>query len=194
LAQPRFFLGELLVEEGGAALFDDEEFFAALHKGVEIDGPAEEAAAVEFGDAGGNAAGKGAVMGDEETAGDVLDQQLGPDDGVDIEMVSRSSRRRSSGWGRGPGENTRRWRRGGVAVGFGVEIEALDQPVDILMQLQLLSSALLQFGEALIVSVAVRFGKAVADVMISARRAAASCTPPQVHEPSRQFRRRFLGT
>ena len=140
-------------------------------------------------------------MSDEETAGDLLDQQLfEPDDGVDIEMVGRLVEEEEFGLGsEGAGEKDTALGAAGEGgeFRFGVEIEALDQAFDILMQAPAprLFQPLLQFFEASIVGVAMRFGEAVADMMILGEEGGRllDAATDDIEDRPRQLRRRFLG-
>ena len=88
LANPDFFLGQALVEQGVGLFLVGQHLFLALDEGVVIARPGGELAAIQIDDAGGQILQEGAVMGDEQqrtVPGQQHFLELG--DGRDIQMV-----------------------------------------------------------------------------------------------------------
>src|SRR5258706_4852568 len=75
-AQPDFFFGEFLVEFGRGAIFDLQQLVLLAQIIIEIAGKRREYAAVQFDDAGRQAAHKGSIMSDEDHRAVVIEQIL----------------------------------------------------------------------------------------------------------------------
>jgi hypothetical protein len=95
------FLRQFLVEKGPLLFFGFQDLALAHEVGVVVAGPAGEAAAVQFHDAGGQTAEEGPVVGDEEQGKLRFDQEIfQPEDGGDIEMVGGLVQQEQIGLGR----------------------------------------------------------------------------------------------
>ena len=90
LADPGFFLGQLLVEFGGLGGFDRQDRLFARGEGVEITHPVDQAAAVDLDDPRGQLAEEDAVVRHEDQRAAIAQQIiLQPGDGVDVQVVGR---------------------------------------------------------------------------------------------------------
>jgi hypothetical protein len=90
LANPDFFLRELLVEQRVRLRFRVQAFLAAAQVVVVVARPTRDAATVDFDDARRERAQEAAIVGDEHDAAGKIEQQfLEPVDRLDVEMVGR---------------------------------------------------------------------------------------------------------
>src|SRR4030095_967996 len=89
-ANPDLFLSEFLVELGGGAIFDIQQFVFFLQIAIEVAGERKDLAAIELNDASCQSANKGSVMGNKHDRSVVVKQiSFQPIDGIDVEMIGR---------------------------------------------------------------------------------------------------------
>src|SRR5208337_1962726 len=90
LADPHFFLGQFLVEQGGVLRLDFQRGALLLQVIIVVAGPCAELSAVQFHDARRQAAHEGTIMTDEQQGTVVVDHHvLEPGDGLDVQMIGR---------------------------------------------------------------------------------------------------------
>ena len=100
LADPHFFLGQFLVEQGGVLRLDFQRGALLLHIIIVVAGPCAELSAVQFHDARRQAAHEGTIMTDEQQRTVVVDHHvLEPGDGLDVQMIGRLVEQQEVGFG-----------------------------------------------------------------------------------------------